>query len=353
MLTFVALVGAAARPDRSVRISALDRGLRLVLLGELLSLLPPERATSTSSGQLDPLLHTWTLAVEEQFYVCFPRAARGAWWFGARVRGATVAARSRRSRSPRSRWSRSCFAHAWANGVGRRSQRPGAVRVLRLADARVGVRGRLRPLAAVAGPSPRSGARRHRPRRAGSGGLIALTAVATSGSDPLWATRPGPGGWCLRRCWPPGLLAGNGFSRVLSLRPLVWIGDVSYSWYLWHWPLIVFARALSPGMGWAPGVAAALSLVPAWASYRYIENPVRFDRRIRGRVALAVAAVCVAVPVAASGAVAHWHTGLSASYATAFHADFLRGCDSSDPFGARCPAPGAPGGRRIRWERSS
>ncbi len=65
--------------------------------------------------------------------------------------------------------------------------------------------------------------------------------------------------------------------RVLALKPLVWVGLISYSLYLWHWPLIVFARALSidePTITVMAGVLA-LSLVCAYLSYRYIETPVR------------------------------------------------------------------------------
>src|SRR5581483_10650388 len=85
----------------------------------------------------------------------------------------------------------------------------------------------------------------------------------------------------------------NRFSRVLGARPLTWLGDLSYSLYLWHWPLIVFAGALAPGVRWAAPAAAAASIVPAWLSYRFVENPIRRSPRVQGRRALAIAAACV------------------------------------------------------------
>lgn len=60
----------------------------------------------------------------------------------------------------------------------------------------------------------------------------------------------------------------------LGVTPLTWIGDRSYGWYLWHWPLIVMARqAFSVGM-WGSLVAAAVALIPTVLSYRFIERPV-------------------------------------------------------------------------------
>jgi hypothetical protein len=71
----------------------------------------------------------------------------------------------------------------------------------------------------------------------------------------------------------------HGVSRVLSLRWLQAIGRVSYSWYLWHWPVL----ALGYAMTWshAPWIRAAevlVSLGLAVASYRFIESPVRHQR---------------------------------------------------------------------------
>lgn len=66
-------------------------------------------------------------------------------------------------------------------------------------------------------------------------------------------------------------------SRLLSARPFVFVGDVSYSLYLWHWPVVVFAVAMlsrAPRISEAIGLAA-LSLILAAASYRWIEQPFR------------------------------------------------------------------------------
>lgn len=63
-------------------------------------------------------------------------------------------------------------------------------------------------------------------------------------------------------------------SRNLNFaKPLISIGNYSYSLYLWHWPFIVFG-VLIFGLGAAP-IAAMLSIAPAIASYRLVEQPLR------------------------------------------------------------------------------
>ncbi len=65
--------------------------------------------------------------------------------------------------------------------------------------------------------------------------------------------------------------------RLLSVSPMVWIGGLSYSIYLWHWPMLVAAQAKYPDLRlrWTVLLMIA-SFVPAWLSHKLIENPVRF-----------------------------------------------------------------------------
>jgi len=66
--------------------------------------------------------------------------------------------------------------------------------------------------------------------------------------------------------------------RLLSLSPLVFLGKISYSWYLWHWPLLAYAR-VATGSSKLPPIAAAIiiavSLLAAILSYYLIEQPFR------------------------------------------------------------------------------
>ncbi|MBZ9706416.1 acyltransferase [Mesorhizobium sp. ESP7-2] len=65
-------------------------------------------------------------------------------------------------------------------------------------------------------------------------------------------------------------------AAMLSLAPLQWVGTLSYSLYLWHWPIIVYAGMLEPDLGVAQRIGCAvLALALSAATYRLIENPAR------------------------------------------------------------------------------
>jgi len=62
---------------------------------------------------------------------------------------------------------------------------------------------------------------------------------------------------------------------LLEWKPLVWIGDRSYGWYLWHWPFIVFSGRLFSTSQTTTIIASIVSLLPAAVSFRWVENPLR------------------------------------------------------------------------------
>ncbi len=81
----------------------------------------------------------------------------------------------------------------------------------------------------------------------------------------------------------------RGVGVVLGSPPLQMLGTLSYSWYLWHWPFLVFAVALFPNIS-LPGKigAAASSLAVAAITHHLIENPVRFQPYLIRRPALSL-----------------------------------------------------------------
>ena len=79
------------------------------------------------------------------------------------------------------------------------------------------------------------------------------------------------------------LQAGNEslFNKyILSSKPFVFIGKISYSLYLWHWPLLVFSRILYPEGSKSilakPEVMVLIAVVLSIISYYVVENPFRF-----------------------------------------------------------------------------
>ena len=304
MLTFVALAGMLLAPVAAVHMSAVT-GMAASVFGANWYLYSLPSGYFDPAASLDPLLHTWTLGVEEQFYLVYPILLWAAWRVGRRFGAAgAVGAASVASLAIAVDWSSGhsqlAFygspARAWEFGLGclialglplwEQLPRGGAAACAGL--GLVGVIG-----AMVGGDG--SIARNQAPAAVGAALLIA------AGSS------------------------GNALSSALGARPLVWIGDRSYSWYLWHWPLIVFAGALVPGSGFAIRGAAVLSLAPAAVSYRRIENPVR--RASFRRSQLAVGAVaCVGVPVACSLLQLTHPLTAATAYGGGAHEAYARGC---------------------------
>lgn len=65
--------------------------------------------------------------------------------------------------------------------------------------------------------------------------------------------------------------------RMLSVRPMVFTGKISYSLYMWHWPVIVICRDLVPDPAWT---SVGIMIVLTLASYYWLEKPARASRRL-------------------------------------------------------------------------
>lgn len=73
----------------------------------------------------------------------------------------------------------------------------------------------------------------------------------------------------------------GGPETVLGTSPFRWVGALSYSLYLWHWPLLVIAPEIWDGDAMTRGLLVVLaSVVPAWITYRWIENPIRHSKSV-------------------------------------------------------------------------
>ncbi len=102
------------------------------------------------------------------------------------------------------------------------------------------------------------------------------------------------------------LLSGtktNILSRTLSLKPLVFIGGISYSMYLWHWPILAYLRYLYVDIGLAEGIAIFIALILlSYLSATFVEKPLRYSKDSFKKIfntmfAIPTAAICAACAV--------------------------------------------------------
>lgn len=224
-----------------------------------------------------PLLHTWSLSVEEQFYLFMPLGLLLLW-----------------------RWQPS---RSYPSEAGRKEAVPGHAKLAILAVAMGSflwswwgsqhqptasfylLHTRAWELALGAllavGAIPALRARWARELTAAIG-LIAIGASVLM----LTAETPFPGVAALAPCLGTAALLHAGSAgptlvgRLLSLKPMQFFGLISYSLYLWHWPVIVLQRAsffLGENLDSKieKALMIALSVLLAWLSYKFIEQPFR------------------------------------------------------------------------------
>jgi peptidoglycan/LPS O-acetylase OafA/YrhL len=251
-----------------------------------------------------PFLHYWSLGVEEQFYLVWAPMILGTAWFIRLVRRAR-----RRPKNPSPS-----------------PQRPYLVLLALVAVVSFA----LSFIATYVAPAAAFYSLPTRAWQLAIGGLVALTAIQWQRLSPRTAAITGWGGLALIllacTCFSPTTLypgtaallptlgtalvigAGcatpaQGCGRLLGLPPMRAIGRISYSWYLWHWPVLILAPlALGHPLGLPARVAAALlSAGLAWLTLRYLENPLRFAPKVRNSprrsLALGGAATAIAVCV--------------------------------------------------------
>ena len=302
MLTVVMLLGVFLAPIGGQRVTA-KTGVAAALLNANTFL-----ARYGAGGYFDvdaslnALLHTWSLSVEEQFYLFFPALLALAWWGGRRIgrlNGPRAVAVMLVSVGVVS------FGLSWMLSTGH----SGPLSLDDLTGPVAFYSSPTRTWEFVAGGLLVVGSRlvRRTPHAGavplGVAGLM-LVLYASFTFDDL---TPFPGTAALVPVIGTMLLiaagdirASNAFTRGLSWRPVQRVGDMSYSWYLWHWPVIVFASALFPGRGVGVAVAAAIvSIGPAVLSYRFVENPIRFTPHPRVKRTLVLASGCIVIPLVA------------------------------------------------------
>jgi peptidoglycan/LPS O-acetylase OafA/YrhL len=243
---------------------------------------------------LSAVQHYWSLSVEEQFYVVIPIIMILMAWLSRRLgwgtrRSITIAigiivavslvySIRHTASSPQTAYFYSTT-RAWELGIG--SLVACAVPLLRRWSFTMSTLAAAMGLAAIV-----------------ASGLVISTKTPWPGSAALLPT-VGTALVIAAGIAHSGTLAG----RLLGLRPLVWIGGLSYSIYLWHWPLIILSGYVVDLTRWHKVVIAVASVGLAWLSKKLVEDPIRFRPLFarRTRPTLAMGAAGMALSLVAAG----------------------------------------------------
>jgi peptidoglycan/LPS O-acetylase OafA/YrhL len=220
-----------------------------------------------------PLLHLWSLGVEEQFYAVFPVVVN----IGARVRTpillaafavSLVAAQRQLAIDPAAAFYLSPF-RAWELLTGSILALPNMWKSSSILVARA----------------------------VGTAGIL-MVAWSIHDTDP---TASFPGLMALPPCIGSAMIIWSGEcavtlpTKLLSVRPAVLLGKWSYSIYLYHWPLLVFASRAVPDGRYNGYLVLAASLALAGITYHYIERPARRIRSSARALQLAAASLAIAM----------------------------------------------------------
>ncbi|WOI52419.1 acyltransferase family protein [Parvularcula sp. LCG005] len=226
----------------------------------------------TEAAHLKPLLHTWSLAVEEQFYLFLPVTMVVLYkFFPKAIRlGVLIVATVL-----------SLLLSIWGT-----AEHASAAFYLLPTRAWELLLGGLLAL----GVFPRLGGRKKTAEMIGIVGLVGLLIANQFYSTAM----PFPSYTALLPVLGTLFIIWSGtenqtlVARGLSWRPLVFIGNISYSLYLWHWPVIVFVRYgsnndMSLGEKW---FCVFLSVGLAYLSWRFVEQPFRYRKVLAKRTGL-------------------------------------------------------------------
>jgi len=218
-----------------------------------------------NSGETKPLLHLWSLAIEEQFYVFWPLVLWVAWRIkfkliavAALLLMASFIFNISNIKNDEIATFYSLLTRAW-------ELLAGASLAIFIDSKKLVADSYAEYLGSIVGF-----------------GLIMLSMIILD-KESLF-----PGWWALLPVLGTILVINNGANSpvseyILSNKVIVWLGTISYPLYLWHWPLLSFARISEARIPDAHirSKAILLAILLAWITYKVVEKPIRFGKKIR------------------------------------------------------------------------
>lgn len=232
-----------------------------------------------NSAQTKPLLHLWSLGIEEQFYVIWPLLLAFAWKKKWSLLTVTIAV--------------GCA--SFALNVGQVLTNDVAAFYSPLTRFWELLLGGALAYATLNHP------RFFTSQRALQANILSIAGALMIIAGLLWITRQGrfPGWWAVLPTVGTALIisaSGKAWlNRTVLANPLlVGIGLISYPLYLWHWPLLSFARIIDgTTTHWTRLALLGVAFVLAWLTYQIAEKPIRFGRPTRAKVVTLVACALV------------------------------------------------------------
>jgi peptidoglycan/LPS O-acetylase OafA/YrhL len=261
-----------------------------------------------TAAETKPLLHLWSLGIEEQFYIAWPillalafRFRLNLFWLTVTLLATSMLVNVAFIENYPSATFYSIASRAWELLIG------ALLAHLSLQKVAVSFGSVRRPAAGGTGVDSRplfdsdSAIGRNLLSLAGLALIVLACALVRGGKGfpGWWALLPTLGAACLIAAGPRAW-----FNRVvLSNRAIVWIGLISYPLYLWHWPLLSFAQIVESGV---PALkirigAVLVALLLAWLTFKLVEQPIRRRGQRSNTVAIVLALLIVLL-----GAFGNW-----------------------------------------------